>query len=130
MTGLPFPTVRGASTALEGAGGPPEGTVDLPDRYGRVHRSLRVSVTDRCNLRCRYCMPAEGMKWLAREELLSDDELVRVVGLFASLGVTELRITGGEPLVRPELPALIGRFSRIEGVREIAMTTNGVLIGD
>lgn len=102
----------------------------LRDGFDRVHRSLRVSVTDRCNLRCRYCMPAEGMKWLPREELLTDEELARVVGLFASLGVTELRITGGEPLVRPGLPGLIGRLRRTAGIREIAMTTNGVLIGE
>ena len=102
----------------------------LTDGFGRVHRSLRVSVTDRCNLRCRYCMPAEGMKWLGREELLGDDELVRVIGVFARMGMSELRITGGEPLVRPGLPALIGRFRAIEGIREIAMTTNGVLIAD
>ena len=100
----------------------------LADSFGRVHRSLRISVTDRCNLRCRYCMPAEGMQWLARDELLSDDELVRVVELFASLGVTELRVTGGEPLVRPALPALIGRLARVAGIREVSMTTNGVLV--
>ena len=102
----------------------------LRDGFGRVHRSLRVSVTDRCNLRCRYCMPAEGMRWLEREELLTDDELVRVVGLFARLGVSELRITGGEPLVRPGLAALVGRLARAEGVREVSMTTNGVLVAD
>jgi cyclic pyranopterin phosphate synthase len=101
----------------------------LRDGFGRTHRSLRVSVTDRCNLRCRYCMPAEGMKWLPREELLSDDELVRVVRLFAAAGITEIRVTGGEPLVRPGLPALIGRFTALAGVREVAMTTNGVLLG-
>lgn len=100
----------------------------LRDGFGRTHRSLRVSVTDRCNLRCRYCMPAEGMKWLPREELLSDDELVRIVRLFAGAGISEIRVTGGEPLVRPGLPALIGRFAAVEGVREVAMTTNGVLL--
>ncbi|MGD9572715.1 MAG: GTP 3',8-cyclase MoaA [Thermoleophilia bacterium] len=102
----------------------------LRDGFGRVHRSLRVSVTDRCNLRCRYCMPAEGMKWLPREELLSDDEIVRLVRLFAGEGVTEVRITGGEPLVRPALPALVGRIAAVPGVREIAMTSNGVLLAD
>ena len=76
----------------------------LADGFSRIHRSLRLSVTDRCNLRCRYCMPAEGMAWLAREELLTDDEMVRVVALFARLGTRELRVTGGEPLVRPGLP--------------------------
>lgn len=102
----------------------------MRDGFGRVHRSLRVSVTDRCNLRCRYCMPAEGMPWLGRDDLLTDDELVRVVSLFARLGVTELRVTGGEPLVRPGLPGLVGRMSAVEGIREVAMTTNGVLLAD
>ena len=102
----------------------------LVDGFGRFHRSLRLSVTDRCNLRCRYCMPAEGMKWLPREELLTDEELLRVVGLFARMGVSEIRVTGGEPLVRPGLPALIGRITATEGVREVAMTTNGVLLAD
>ena len=93
-------------------------------------RSLVLVLTSACNLRCRYCMPAEGMRWLDREELLSDDELVRVVGVFARMGMSELRITGGEPLVRPGLAALVGRFRRLEGIREIAMTTNGVLVAD
>lgn len=104
--------------------------IPLRDGFGRLHRSLRLSVTDRCNLRCRYCMPAEGMTWLPREELLSDDELVRVVGLFARMGVSEIRVTGGEPLVRPGLPALIGRITATPGVCEVAMTTNGVLVAD
>ena len=102
----------------------------LRDGFGRVHRALRVSVTDRCNLRCRYCMPAEGMRWIPREELLSDDELVRLVGAFARAGVCEVRVTGGEPLVRPGLPGLVGRLAGIDGVREVAMTTNGVLLAD
>jgi cyclic pyranopterin phosphate synthase len=102
----------------------------LVDGFSRAHRSLRLSVTDRCNLRCRYCMPAEGMRWLPREELLTDDEMVRVVGLFARLGTHELRITGGEPLVRPGLTRLIGRLSAVPGIDEVAMTTNGVLMAD
>lgn len=100
----------------------------LPDTFGRVHRSLRVSVTDRCNLRCRYCMPAEGMDWIPREGLLSDDEIARLVSLFASLGVTQIRVTGGEPLVRAGLPALVGRMAGTPGVREVSLTTNGVLL--
>ena len=103
-------------------------TPPLVDGFGRTHRSLRLSVTDRCNLRCRYCMPAEGMKWLPREELLTDDELVRMVSLFARMGISEIRVTGGEPLVRPALPGLIGRITAVPGVREVAMTTNGVLL--
>ena len=102
----------------------------LRDGFGRVHRALRVSVTVRCNLRCRYCMPAEGMRWIPREELLSDDELVRLVGAFARAGVCEVRVTGGEPLVRPGLPGLVGRLAGIDGVREVAMTTNGVLLAE
>jgi GTP 3',8-cyclase len=102
----------------------------LVDGFGRVHRSLRISVTDRCNLRCRYCMPAEGMRWLPREEHLSDDEIVRLVRLFVAEGVSEIRITGGEPLVRPGLAPLIGRIAAVRGVREIAMTSNGVLLAD
>lgn len=102
----------------------------LEDGFGRIHRALRVSVTDRCNLRCRYCMPAEGMQWIARDELLSDDELVRLVGLFAGAGVSEVRVTGGEPLVRPGLAELVGRLSATAGVREVSMTTNGVLLAE
>ena len=126
MTGLPFPTVRGASTALEAAGGPPEGTVDLPDRYGRVARDLRVSVTDRCNLRCRYCMPAEGLPWLAKPEMLTDDELVRVIGVFVRLGVRQVRLTGGEPMLRRSLVDVVRRVAALEPRPRIAMTTNGV----
>ncbi len=105
-------------------------TSALRDGFGRLHRSLRVSVTDRCNLRCRYCMPAEGMRWLPREELLSDDEVVRLVRVLVGEGVTEVRITGGEPLVRPGLASLVARIRAVAGVREIAMTTNGVLLAD
>jgi GTP 3',8-cyclase len=102
----------------------------LVDGFGRTHRSLRLSVTDRCNLRCRYCMPAEGMEWLGRDELLRDEELVRVVRLLARVGVTDLRVTGGEPLVRAGLPGLIGQVSALPGIREVSITTNGVLLAD
>lgn len=100
----------------------------LADRYARVHRSLRISVTDRCNLRCRYCMPHEDMRWLPRAEVLDDDEIVRVVELFARLGIDRLRVTGGEPLVRRGLPALVARLAAIPGIREVSLTTNGVLL--
>jgi cyclic pyranopterin phosphate synthase len=100
----------------------------LVDGFGRTHRSLRLSVTDRCNLRCRYCMPAEGMDWLPREELLSYEELERIVRLLAAFGVSDVRVTGGEPLVRSELARLIGRLAAVPGVREISLTTNGVLL--
>ena len=102
----------------------------LVDGFGRTHRSLRLSVTDRCNLRCRYCMPAEGMEWLGRDELLRDEELVGVVRLLARLGITDLRVTGGEPLVRAGLAGLVGRMSALPGIREVSITTNGVLLAD
>jgi GTP 3',8-cyclase len=103
-------------------------TPPLADGLGRAHRSLRLSVTDRCNLRCRYCMPAEGMAWLPREELLSYEELERVVRLLARIGVSDVRVTGGEPLVRAELPRLVERIAAAPGVREVSLTTNGVLL--
>ena len=102
MTGLPFPSVRGTAR-------PPEGMAGMPDQLGRVARDLRVSVTDRCNLRCRYCMPAEGLPWLAKPEMLSDDELVRVIGVFVGLGITQVRLTGGEPLLRRSLVDVVRR---------------------
>ncbi|GMA19817.1 GTP 3',8-cyclase MoaA [Arsenicicoccus piscis] len=99
---------------------------ELSDTFGRVARDLRVSVTDRCNLRCTYCMPAEGLPWLPRPEMLDDDELVRVVGLFVSMGVTQVRLTGGEPLLRRSLVDVVGRIAALEPRPRIAMTTNGV----
>lgn len=96
----------------------------MVDRYGRVHDDLRISVTDRCNLRCVYCMPEEGLTFLPREELLSFDEIVRLAGVARRLGVTSVRITGGEPLVRRGLPDLIGRLAQV-GFEDLAMTTNG-----
>jgi GTP 3',8-cyclase len=103
-------------------------TSPLTDGFGRVHRSLRISVTDRCNLRCRYCMPAQGLAWLGREELLGDEEIVRLVGLLAGAGVGQVRISGGEPLLRPGLAGLVGRIARLAGVGEVSLTTNGVLL--
>lgn len=96
----------------------------LVDGFGRVHTDLRLSLTDRCNLRCTYCMPAEGLAWLPKPELLTDDELVRVVGVLASLGIRSVRLTGGEPLLRPGLPGLIARLS-VLGLA-LSLTTNGV----
>jgi GTP 3',8-cyclase len=87
-----------------------------------------VSVTDKCNFRCRYCMPAEGLEWLPREEVLSFEEIERLIGLLAALGVDEVRLTGGEPLVRRELPVLVEKLARIDGVRDLSLTTNGVLL--
>jgi len=101
----------------------------LVDRYGRVHDDLRISVTDRCNLRCVYCMPEEGLTFLRLEELLTFDEITRVAGVARSLGVTALRITGGEPLVRKGLPVLIARLSAL-GFEDLAVTTNGTELAD
>jgi GTP 3',8-cyclase len=100
----------------------------LVDSWGREIRSLRVSVTDKCNFRCRYCMPAEGLEWLGHKEILSFEEIERLVGLLARMGVDEVRLTGGEPLVRRDLPVLVEKLARIEGVRDLSLTTNGVLL--
>jgi len=99
----------------------------LTDSYGRTATDLRVSLTDRCNLRCAYCMPAEGLDWLPKPELLTDDELVRLIGLaVARLGITEVRFTGGEPLLRRGLPGIVERVAALEPRPEISLTTNGI----
>jgi cyclic pyranopterin phosphate synthase len=98
-------------------------TAALLDTFGRAATDLRVSLTDKCNLRCTYCMPAEGLPWLPSPELLTDDEIVRLVVVAASLGVRTVRLTGGEPLIRPGLPGLVGRLA--EHV-ELSLTTNGL----
>jgi cyclic pyranopterin phosphate synthase len=100
----------------------------LSDSWGREIKSVRVSVTDKCNFRCTYCMPAEGLDWLGRTEILSFEEIARIVGVLARLGVDEVRLTGGEPLVRRDLPVLVGMLARTEGVRDLSLTTNGVLL--
>jgi hypothetical protein len=100
----------------------------LRDSWGREIKSVRVSVTDKCNFRCTYCMPAEGLQWLGRQEILSFEEISRLVGVLARLGVDEVRLTGGEPLVRRDLPVLVGMLSAIDGVRDLSLTTNGVLL--
>src|SRR5215467_10926120 len=98
----------------------------LTDQFGRPLRSLRVSVTDRCNLRCNYCMPEENYVWLPREELLSFEEVARLVEVFTSLGVEDVRLTGGEPLLRRDLPQLVRMLAVNPRIRDLAMTTNGV----
>jgi GTP 3',8-cyclase len=103
-------------------------SVALEDAHGRLIGDLRVSVTDRCNFRCRYCMPAEGMKWMPREEILSFEEIERLVRLLVNLGIGDVRLTGGEPLVRREFPALVERLAAIEGIRDLSLTTNGYLL--
>jgi len=100
----------------------------LVDAWGREIKSVRISVTDKCNFRCTYCMPAEGLEWLGRDEILSFEEIARLVGVLARLGVDEVRLTGGEPLIRRDLPTLVGMLSAIEGVRDLSLTTNGVLL--
>jgi cyclic pyranopterin phosphate synthase len=100
----------------------------VPDTFGRPLRNLRLSVTDRCNLRCRYCMPEEDYVWLPREDLLTFQELSRVVKIFTDLGVDRVRLTGGEPLVRRDLPILVGMLALNPRVTDLAMTTNGVLL--
>ena len=100
----------------------------LRDSWGREIKSLRVSVTDKCNFRCRYCMPAEGLEWLERDQLLSFEEIERLVRVLARMGVDEIRLTGGEPLVRRDLPTLVGMLAATPGVRDLSLTTNGVLL--
>ena len=102
----------------------------LNDALGRPLRSLRVSVTDRCNLRCQYCMPEEEYVWLPRQDILSFEETSQLVDLFADLGVDRLRITGGEPLLRKDLPDLIALLADKPGIQDLALTTNGVLLAD
>ncbi|MYW00071.1 GTP 3',8-cyclase MoaA [Streptomyces sp. SID3343] len=99
----------------------------LTDRFGRVHTDLRVSLTDRCNLRCTYCMPAEGLPWLPAADLLSRAETTRLVRVAVHhLGITSVRLTGGEPLLRPDLPALIADLAGLDGAPELSLTTNGI----
>src|SRR5205823_9723757 len=100
----------------------------LVDGHGRRIEDLRVSVTDRCNFRCQYCMPAEGLPWLERSEILSFEEIERVVALLAAMGVKDLRLTGGEPLVRREFPALVARLASIPLIVDLSVTTNGYLL--
>jgi cyclic pyranopterin phosphate synthase len=100
----------------------------LTDGHGRAIGDVRVSVTDRCNFRCQYCMPAEGIPWLERSAILTFEEIARVVRLLAAMGVHEVRLTGGEPLVRRELPRLVEMLTAIEDVHDLSMTTNGFLL--
>lgn len=101
----------------------------LIDPFGRSITYLRISLTDRCNLRCAYCLPASGVKWLGQEELLSADEIVRVAESAASLGVNKIRLTGGEPLVRPDVIEIVERIAKIPGIQDLSLTTNAMLLG-
>src|SRR5579875_1467810 len=100
----------------------------LRDGHGRRIGDLRVSVTDRCNFRCQYCMPAEGLPWLERAEILDFEEIARIVSVFAAMGVGDVRLTGGEPLVRRDFPRLAAMLRAVDGVHEISVTTNGFLL--
>ena len=103
-------------------------TEPLRDAHGRPISDLRVSVTDRCNFRCQYCMPADGLPWLERDEILRFEEIERLVGLMVSLGIEDVRLTGGEPLVRREFATLVSMLAGIDGVRDLSVTTNGYLL--
>lgn len=105
-------------------------TTQLVDSFGRVHNNLRISVTDRCNIRCFYCMPAEAVQFMHRQELLTFEEIERFVRLVAPLGVNKIRLTGGEPLVRRGLEELIRKLVSVPGISDIGLTTNGILFGE
>ena len=136
--GRPSVSARGASLWIGPRVGSPQNQIAssvsaeeegrLIDRWGRVHTDLRVSVTDRCNLRCFYCMPAEGVPLLPREALLDFDEIVRIVQVAVGLGIRKVRLTGGEPLLRKGLPSLIRQLAKLPGLEDLAMTTNGTLL--
>jgi cyclic pyranopterin phosphate synthase len=102
----------------------------LIDSFGRIHTNLRISVTDRCNVRCFYCMPEEGVKFVPRDEILSFEEIERFARIAVGLGIDKVRVTGGEPLVRRDLPVLIRRLAAIPGIRDLALTTNGVALAE
>jgi cyclic pyranopterin phosphate synthase len=103
-------------------------TSPLVDSFDRVHDNLRISVTDRCNIRCFYCMPESGVQFMDRNEILSFEEIERFVRVAVRLGITKLRVTGGEPLVRRDLPVLMRKLAAISGIQDLALTTNAVLL--
>jgi len=102
----------------------------LVDSFGRVHNNLRISVTDRCNIRCFYCMPAENVQFMPRADLLSFEEMERFVRICVGLGVNKVRLTGGEPLVRKDLSKLVAMIAAIDGIHDIGITTNGILLAE
>jgi len=103
---------------------------ELIDNYGRIAKKLRISVTDRCNMRCVYCMPKNNTKWFYGSEVLTFDEIVRLSSILASLGVEKIRLTGGEPLVRPSIENLIKSITKIRHIKSVGLTTNGLLLSD
>jgi GTP 3',8-cyclase len=102
----------------------------LMDSFGRIARKLRISLTDRCNMQCKYCMPQGNVHWFKEEDVLTYDEIIRLVTILAELGIEKIRLTGGEPLLRPKLEDLIISLKRINAIKSISMTTNGLLLGD
>jgi cyclic pyranopterin phosphate synthase len=100
----------------------------LIDSYGRRIKNMRISITDKCNFRCTYCMPAEGLPWLKKADILSYEEIVRVARVAASIGIEQIRLTGGEPLVRRDVPELVHQLKQIEGIHSLSLTTNGILL--
>ena len=123
---LPMPRIRAAAPATEAAS-----VQQLGDAYGRVATDLRVSLTDRCNLRCQYCMPAEGLDWLPRADVLTDEEILRLIRIGVTrLGITTVRLTGGEPLLRQDLEWLIAAIADLDPAPDIALTTNGIGLAD
>src|SRR5579859_7876650 len=100
----------------------------LKDGHGRLIGDLRVSITDHYNFHCQYCMPAEGLPWLDREEILTFEEITRLVELFSAMGVHDVRLTGGEPLVRRDFPRLAKMLAEVEQVRDLSVTTNGYML--
>ncbi len=124
--------VTSISEQLREIGGDTEGipmSGPLVDSYERRIKSLRISITDKCNFRCVYCMPAEGLPWLPRAEILSYEEITRLVGILARIGVSQIRLTGGEPLVRRDVATLVRMLHGVEGLESLSLTTNGVLLG-
>jgi len=102
----------------------------LLDPYKRKINYLRISVTDRCNLRCRYCMPEEGIPLISHQDILTYEEILRIVRVFASEGISKVRLTGGEPLVRKGIVDFISRLSQIEEIKDLSLTTNGLLLNE
>lgn len=100
----------------------------LVDSYGRRIKNMRISITDKCNFRCTYCMPAEGLPWLKKAEILSYEEIERIARIAVSIGIEQIRLTGGEPLVRRDVPELVRQLHKIEGLHSLSITTNGILL--
>src|SRR6188472_2399516 len=123
-----LPTSPSRHTVMPGITDKITNTAPLTDRLGRIHTSLRISVTDRCNIRCFYCMPNENVRFRPRDEILSFEEIERFVRVVAQMGVHRLRLTGGEPLVRADLSRLVEMLAALPGIDDLALTTNGILL--